>query len=230
LPDPDRTVWPGVINRFQQKAVIPEAQLAGPVIGFHLDPKRIAFRVHYTPGRAKYISEWAAQLSRSGDTPLLVFPAGFFTGDNLASGLLVADGYRYSQSYDFGGVFVVRGGQPGLRWLDPQPIKAGEEFEQAVQAFPVYVSRGVIPPLNEHDTRAPRTVVAESRGGDFLVLFSLTPLFRTTEMARWLINSDLEIYNALNLDGGRSAGYWAGEGDQVDSFVPLPAVIAVYAK
>lgn len=210
--------------------MIPEADLAGPVVGFHLDPKHVAFRVHYTPGRAQYISEWAADLGRGSDTPLLVFPAGFFTGDNVAYGLLVADSVRYSQPYEFGGVFAVQGGQPDIRWLDPQPIKPGEKFEQAVQAFPVYLSRGVIPPLTEHETRAPRTVIAETRGGEFVVLFSLTPLFRTTELAQWLIDSDLDIYNALNLDGGRSAGYWAGDGDQANSFVPVPAVIAVYAK
>jgi len=103
-------------------------------------------------------------------------------------------------------------------------------FEQAVQAFPVYVSRGVVPPLREHESRAPRTVIVETRSGDFVVLISPTSLFRTIELARWLIDSDLDVYNALNLDGGRSAGFWASEDDRFDSVVPLPAVIAVYAK
>lgn len=218
------------MDRFQQKVAIADANLTGPVIGFHLDPKRVVFRVFYAPGRAQFISEWAVDLIQRGEKPLLIFPAGFFTAEHFALGLLVADGYRYGEAIGIGGVFVVQDGRPEIRWLEPQPVRPGESFDQAVQAFPVYVSRGVIPPLNEHQTRAPRTVIVETRAGDFIWLISPTDLFRTVDLARWLIDSDLEVYNALNLDGGRSAGYWAGNDDVLDSHVPLPAVIAVYAK
>ena len=145
-------------------------------------------------------------------------------------GLLVADGYQYNRAHSLGGIFAVREGRPEIRWLDRQPIAPDEHFDQAVQAFPVYASRGVIPPLREHEERAPRTVIAETESGDFVWLISPINLFRTTELAQWLSDSDLDVDNALNLDGGRSAGYWAGEDDQIDSLVPLPAVIAVYAK
>jgi uncharacterized protein YigE (DUF2233 family) len=229
LPDPDRTAWPGPMDRFQDTAVLEEAGLAGPIIGFHLARDRVSFRVHYTPGEARYLREWALELRRTGPEPLLVLPGGFFTADHFAQGLLVADGYQHSGPYGFGGLFVVQGGEPDIRWIRPQPIEPGEEFDQAVQAFPIYVSRGAIVPLNEHESRAPRTVLVETRAGDFVALLSLTSLFRTIDLPTWLIDSDLDVYNALNLDGGRSAGYWAGEADYADSFVPLPVVIAVYA-
>jgi hypothetical protein len=228
VPDPDRTAWPGPINRFQETAVLEEADLAGPIIGFHLAREGIAFRVHYSPGEARYIREWALELRRTGPEPLLVIPGGFFTEDNFAQGLLVADSYQYSGPYGFGGIFVVQGGEPDIRWIQPQPIQPGEVFEQAVQAFPIYVSRGLIVPLNEHEGRAPRTVLVETRAGNFVVLLSLTSLFRTIDLPPWLLDSDLDVYNALNLDGGRSAGYWAGEDDYADSYVPIPVVIAVY--
>jgi uncharacterized protein YigE (DUF2233 family) len=190
----------------------------------------VTFRVHYAPGEPRYVAQWARELSAAGLQPLLVFPAGFFTEDYLAQGLLVADGALYSQAHGVGGVFVVQGGEPGIRWLRSQPIQPHEAFEQAVQAFPLYVNRGRIVPVNEHVARAPRTVIVETRSRDYIVLLSLTNLFRTTDMPQWLMDSGLEVYNALNLDGGRSAGYWASEGDYADSFVPLPAVIAVYAR
>ena len=219
-----------MMDRFQQTVVIAEADLAGPVIGFHLDPKRVTFRVFYTPGQARFISEWAAELIKRSEKPLLIFPAGFFTAENFAVGLIASDGHRYGEAIGIGGVFVVQDGRPEIRWLEPQPVAPGEKFDQAVQAFPVYVSRGVIPPLNQHETRAPRTVIVETRAGDYLWLISPTDLFRTVDLAQWLIDSDLDVYNALNLDGGRSAGYWAGRDDFMDTRVPLPAVIAVYAK
>ncbi|MBI3763636.1 MAG: phosphodiester glycosidase family protein [Chloroflexi bacterium] len=230
FPDPDRTVWPRMMDRFQTKVEIPETEQAGTVIGFHLDPRRVTFRVRYTPGEAKFISEWAGDLIRRGERPLLVFPAGFFTSDNFALGLLVADGDRYGDSIGVGGVFAVQDGQPEIRWLDPQPVAPAERFDQAVEAWPAYVSRGAITPLNEHESRAARTVIVETRSGDFFWLISPTDLFRTVDLARWLIDSDLDVYNALNLDGGRSAGYWAGDDDFMDSHVALPAVIAVYAR
>jgi uncharacterized protein YigE (DUF2233 family) len=233
-PAPTATPWPNAVNRFERQVELTDPEdgreLKGPLIGFHLVRDRITFRVHYSPGDPHYISEWAFQLSRNDPPPLLIFPAGFFTQDNLALGLMVSDGDRYSGPYDFGGVFVVQNGQPAIRWLEPQPIATDEQFDQGVQSFPVYVSRGQIPPLNTHPTRATRTVIAQTRSGDFLVLLSLTPLFRTIDLAQWLWLSDLDIYDALNLDGGRSAGYWAGDNDTRDSAVPLPAVIAVYAR
>jgi uncharacterized protein YigE (DUF2233 family) len=144
--------------------------------------------------------------------------------------LLVSDSVVYNNAHHIGGIFAVQAGEPDIRWLMRQPIQGNEEFEQAVQSFPVYVSRGGLTPLNEHETRAPRTVLVETGSGDFIVLLSFTSLFRTIDLPTWLLNSDLDVYNALNLDGGRSAGYWAGEDDYWDSYVPLPAVIAVYEK
>ncbi len=233
-PDPTRTPWPGAINRFEREVELidPVDGLAwrGPLIGFHLVRDRVTFRVHYSPGAPRFISQWAVELSRSGPPPLLIIPGGFFSQDNFAQGLLVSDGVLYSQARDIGGVFVVQGGEPDIRWLESEPIRPGEEFEQAVQAFPVFVSRGYVVTLNEHVRRDPRTILVETTSGDFVVLLSLTGLFRTTDLPQWLADSGLEVYSALNLDGGRSAGYWAGDGDTVDSGVPLPAVIAVYAR
>jgi hypothetical protein len=45
----------------------------------------------------------------------------------------------------------------------------------------------------------------------------------------------LEVDIALNLDGGTSSGFWLqggsqAEGTQVESLIPVPAVIAVMAK
>jgi hypothetical protein len=205
-------------------------ELSGRVLGYHLTNSDVLFRVHYSPGQPYHITQWAARLSDPGPAPLLIFPGGFFTADYLAQGLLVADGILHGEAHEIGGVFVVRDGQPDIRSVRSQPVQPDEVFEQGVQSFPVYFIRGEQVFVNEHITRAPRTVLVQTTNGDFMVLLSLGALFRTTDLPGWLAQSGLGVYSALNLDGGRSTGYWAGDDDYYDSFVPLPAVIAAYRK
>jgi hypothetical protein len=49
-------------------------------------------------------------------------------------------------------------------------------------------------------------------------------------LAVFLVESDLRIDAALNLDGGGSTGLWLAAGDaqiEIDSFNPVPSVITV---
>jgi uncharacterized protein YigE (DUF2233 family) len=73
-------------------------------------------------------------------------------------------------------------------------------------------------------------VVGQDAAGRVYLVVAPHNAFTLAEFAAWLHDSDLGLTAALNLDGGGSTGYWAGPGDAVDSFTPVPAVVAVYAK
>ena len=82
---------------------------------------------------------------------------------------------------------------------------------------------------------ARRTVVAQDRAGRILFFVANRGTFTLHGLSRYLVESDLELDVALNLDGGPSSGLLlAGEGDDprihLAAFALLPVVIAAYPR
>ncbi len=192
-----------------------------------LDPTRFVVRVRYTPGAAQPVAAWAAQ---SG--ALLTVNGGYFTAENLVTGLHISEGERYGVSYgDFAGMLAApEVGPTRVRWLREQPYDPAEPLSAAVQSFPVLVKPGGVMgfPADADDGRlARRTVVAQDESGRLLFIIAPRGYFSLHTLAVWLAASDLEIDVALNLDGGTSAGLWTVDGPQINSLIPVPAVITV---
>lgn len=198
-----------------------------------LNPERVRFRVLYTPGEGRRVSEWVAWLRSADGDPLLVVNGGYFTPEYRATGLLVSGGRVYGTSYaGFGGMFaILPDGRVEVRWLVARPYHPSEVLVEAVQAFPMLVRPGGVlgfPPDADDGRVARRTVVAQDRDGRILFLVAQDGFFSLHTLARWLLGSDLEIDRALNLDGGQSSGLFlhAERGTiAIDSGVPIPAVI-----
>ncbi len=198
-----------------------------------LDPAQVRFRVLYTPGEGRRVSEWASALRAAGESPLLVVNGGYFTPEYLATGLLVSGGRVYGTSYaGFGGMFaVLPDGRVEIRWLVARPYHPTEVLVEAVQSFPLLVRPGGVLgfPSDADDGRtARRTVVAQDRRGRVLCIIARDGFFSLHALARWLLESDLDLDVALNLDGGQSTGLYLWTGGavvQIDSGVAVPAVI-----
>jgi uncharacterized protein YigE (DUF2233 family) len=195
------------------------------LIVFRIDPAFFSFRVLYTPGLPRRVSEWGAEAGAR-----LAFNAAFFDEKDFAVGLVVSDGQVFGQSYDgFGGMFAVDDrGAPSLRSLAAQPYQPGEPLAQAVQGFPMLIYPDGSAFAKEDATRARRTGLGQDAAGRVYLVVAPHNAFTLAEFAAWLRDSDLGLTAALNLDGGGSTGYYAGPGDAMDSFTPVPAVVAVY--
>jgi uncharacterized protein YigE (DUF2233 family) len=198
-----------------------------------LAPSLFRFRVLYSPGAARRVSSWAAD----GD-PVLVVNGGYFTPEYEATGLLVSNGQAYGVPYgDFAGIFaVLPGGRVQVRWLAAPPYDSQEMLLEAVQSFPVLVRSGGqlgFPPGADDGRPARRTVVAQDREGNILFLAAPRGYLTLHELARWLVESDLNLDVALNLDGGQSTGLYLSAGEtriEVDSLVPVPSVVVVQRR
>ncbi|MBN1955009.1 MAG: phosphodiester glycosidase family protein [Anaerolineae bacterium] len=230
-PEPLDTGWQALESGAEQRLVrVAVGSLEERLVLVRLDPARFRFRVRYTPGAGQAVSQWAAQ------TPaLLVVNGGYFTPEYQATGLLVSDGQTYGLSYgDFAGMFaVLPGGRVQLRWLAAQPYDAQEMLLEAVQSFPMLVKPGGVlgfPPEADDGRTARRTVIAQDRAGRILLIAAPRGAMTLHDMARWLVESDLDLDVALNLDGGQSTGLYLSTGNpliHVDSLVAVPAVIVV---
>jgi len=222
---PTDTGWlslhPG-LDRREVVVPFPALEFAEHLILFRVDPAYFTFRVRYSPGFPRFVSEWDTSAR-------LVFNAGFFDENNAALGLLVSDGRSFGVSYaDLGGMFAVVNGRPVIRSLIFQPYRLGEPLEQAVESFPTLIYPDGSPFAKEDDVRARRTALGQDAAGRVYLIVAPHTAFTLAGLAAWLRASDLGLTIALNLDGGGSTGYSAGRYDQVDSLVPIPAVIAVY--
>lgn len=210
-----------------------------------LAPSAWRFRVLYTPGEGRRVSEWAAAVrplpqglapERPPESPVLVVNGGYFTPEYQALGFLVSEGQAYGVSYgDFAGMFaVLPGGRVQVRWLAAQPYRPGETLVEAVESFPMLVRPGGVlgfPAEADDDRTARRTVVAQDRQGRLLFIVAVRGYLSLHALARWLVESDLDLDAALNLDGGQSTGLYVlaeEAGVQVDSWAPVPSVIVVW--
>jgi uncharacterized protein YigE (DUF2233 family) len=162
----------------------------------------------------------------------VIVNVNFFTPEHTILGLLFSDGTRYGQSYtDRGGTFFVQNGAVGLRSNLEQPY-SGENFEQAIQAFPMLVLRGTQAYSNARDLRpSRRTVIGIDSAGRVILL--ATPGFGIGlyDLSAYLPTTDLQLVTALNLDGGGSTMMRVQAADYtLRSLDPVPAVLAVYAR
>lgn len=192
-----------------------------------LDPGSFSFSVAYHP-QPQTLKAWQEETGA-----LVVLNGGYFRqeGDTyLPTGLAVVDGQPMGSSYaGFAGMFAVTAQGPELRWLEQAPYDPAEPLLSALQSFPLLVKPGGelgFPQQNEDNQAARRTVIARDRSGRFLFLVAPQGYFTLHGLSKYLVESDLDLDIALNLDGGPSTGLrLADPAEEVPSFIALPVVI-----
>lgn len=196
-----------------------------------LAPAVFRFRVGYRPGAPLTLPEWQAETGAA-----LVVNGGFFTEAWQATGLTVVDGVASGVSYEgFGGMLVVTEAGPELRGLAERPFDPAEPLHYALQSFPLLVRPDGTGFADEDNQPNRRTVVGVDKNGRFLFIVAPWGHFTLHQLSQYLLESDLELDTALNLDGGTSTGLllMAGDGGEtavdIPAFVPLPTVILVDA-
>jgi hypothetical protein len=233
-PPPPDTGWQALETGVEMREIdIAAKDMNERAIILRLDPAIVRFSVHYDPVNPAQVSEWVARLE-----PLVILNGGYFTEENDAIGLLVSQGEVCGKTLeDFAGMFAVTAdGKVSIRWLQEHPYDAKESLTEALQSFPVLVKPGGVmgfPPDADQGNPARRTVVAHDDEGHVLIIVAPRGYLSLHELAVFLASSDLEIDIALNLDGGGSTGLWLDTDRtvvEIDSIVPVPAVIAVHRR
>lgn len=188
-----------------------------------LDPAYFTFDIGYRPGQPQTLPQWQAETGAQ-----LVVNGGYFTEEQIATGLIIVDGVTSGWSYEgFGGMVVITAAGLEVRSLVEQPYDATESIAAALQSFPLLVKPGGEPGFPEEDFRASRrTVIAQDTQGRLLFLVAPLGYFTLYQLSQWLSSSDLDIQIALNLDGGASTGLFLTDPPvHIASFDLLPVVI-----
>jgi hypothetical protein len=198
-----------------------------------LEPVFYTFDVAYDPKTALSLREWQP---RTG--ALLVANGGYYskTDDGyLANGLIVVDGQALGNSYGaFAGMLAISMNGPELRWLQQQPYSPEEPLLAALQSFPLLVKPGGrlgFPARYEDHIAARRTVIGQDNVGRILFLVAPKGYFTLHQLSIYLVDIDLDLDIALNLDGGPSSGILLAEPfEEIQALSYLPLVITVHSR
>ncbi|MCA9903674.1 MAG: phosphodiester glycosidase family protein [Anaerolineae bacterium] len=222
--------WETLAPGLERRAYTPPNSNFGALIAVRIDPNLYSLRAHYQPGVTLTLDEWRAALPGAA----IIVNANFFDLQSNALGLVVTDGVAYGQAFsDRGALVQVQNGMPRVRSTILEPY-LGEPLEQAVQAFPMLVMEGAASFNNPNgDRTSRRTVAAQDSQGRILLL--ATPLLglSLTELSAYLPTTDMDIVNAVNLDGGGSTMMYIAPASPpyaLGSFDPVPVVLAVYPR
>jgi hypothetical protein len=190
-----------------------------------IEPALYEFDVGYKPGVPQRLMAWQTEMDA-----LIVVNGGYFTPEYQATGLIVTNGQAAGTSYaGYGGMLAITEAGPEVRSLTQQPYNPYEPLLAAVQSFPMLVMPGGQIGYPQEDGLADRrTVIAQDRQGRILFILAKTGTLTLHELSRYLVDSELDLSSALNLDGGASTGIQLAEPpDGVAPFSLLPIVIAV---
>ncbi len=219
--------WTALQTGIEQRVYNPSAGFFTRITAIRIDPAHVDFQVHYQPGNPQTINTWREQLPDAA----VIFNTNFFDRNDEITGLLIADGVRYGDPFRRrGGTFYVDEGVPGFQSNLTAPY-AGQQYEQAVQAFPMLMLDGQRAYFDTRPDRSTRrTAVAIDSEGRVIVLVTTFGGITLLDLAIFLAESDMDIVTALNLDGGGSSMLDVTAGESQTTFVsfdPVPAVMAV---
>lgn len=221
------TEWTAIADGMQRQLLSLDRTLFQTI---QIDPQVYTFRVFYHPQSPKTIRQWQAELPAA----TLIINANFFSPENTALGLLVSDSIHYSHAYNNrGGIFYVTSSDVGIYSTLNQSYQ-GAPLQQAIQAFPMLMIAGEAAYSDSNPSRpARRTIIAENQDGHIIIM--ATPGFGITlhTLSQELAESNLNIVNALNLDGGGSTMMYVANGNDdiwIRAFDPVPTVLAVFPR
>ena len=229
-PVPD-TGWIQLYPGFERRVInllLKDGQILEQFYLLRVDPSLYLFDVGYSPGQPLTLQQWLVD-----EEALAVVNGGFFTEGFEATGLTIADGQAHGSTFQgFGGMLSVDANGPRLRWLGQQPYDPSESAVAGLQSFPILVKPGGQGGYSDENTlRARRTVIGQDKGGRILLIVASSGAFTLSEMSDFLIDSDLDLAVALNLDGGGSSGVLLREpAEGIPAFTLLPTVITIRPK
>jgi hypothetical protein len=199
---------------------------------WRLDQKYFRLDVAFDPS-PKTLERWQQETNAA-----IVMNGGYFSIENeryYPDGLIVIDGITSGRSFvGYGGMLAIDQAGAALRWLEQKPYLPGEQFQAALQSFPVLVKPGGklgFGPEREDHKQARRTAIGQDRAGRILFLIAPQGYFTLHEFSAYLTQSDLDLDIALNLDGGGSTGIVVANPRELIAAKPLlPFVILAYTR
>lgn len=225
-----KTISPGlehIVIKFTENGMQGECDL------FKIDQNYYTMTIKNSEENPRLVSEWAR------DYPFkegLIINGAFFLEDFKSCGYLVIDNELIQPKkvdQKKSGLIVINGDTLEIRDLSVRPIKKEEDFEFAIQSYPMVIKEG-LPNIKEDSGLAARRTLLGIDFQDNIYVISLTSYKATLfNLMRHLTSSGIHFKYVLNLDGGISSGYLIRTGGKTissDSYGVVPNVLMFVRK
>ena len=223
--------WKSIGDNFQRRVL--EVKLddsRAKLIIYKFDPNNVTFALHHN-NPPERMTDLANRLEAN-----LLINGGYFDEEFTPTGMFIIDGERIGRaSYDLhrSGALIIQAGLASLVDTSNDDLPTVSEEVSILQSFPLLVIDNQ-PAIKEDSGKlARRTVIAENNDGEFLVILVDTTPVSLFELMNILLESDLAIKIALNLDGGPSSGVVVdvqGFSEKILPLSPLPQVVSIQIK
>lgn len=232
LPRPSATPiseWQRLDDGLEWRTLYPHDDELSQLIVVRIDPAMYRFRAIYRDGAPRSLAGWR-ELEPSAS---VIINANFFDQRYRALGAVVSDGLLSGSAYQHrGGTFLVSDDMPSVISYRSGPPHFDQTVEQAIQGFPLLVHESEQAYFaSSNGERNRRTVIAIDRRGNILII--VAPYFGLSlaELSAFLPTTDLEILNAINLDGGGSTMISIPAADYFQpSLDAVPTILAVFPR
>jgi hypothetical protein len=223
---------------FTQLPAVVTDEDRGKILITRIDPARVLFRVYYREGKRQAVQDWAAELPSAA----LIVNANYFEPKGRPVGLVMVDNKILNQptGRPNSGRFQVKGEVPYVGTLsvaDATALQSSKQYVESFEGFPLLIVGGrpnLSSALYDAMARSRRTVIAQDRNGRILIIVTAAAEMTLSEMTNWLLNVNLGIVSALNLDGGSSSQIYLGSRSAPLEFkhgaIAVPVVLAVYSR
>lgn len=226
-PIPADSGWQQVDAGLEQRRLLiyEDVEIREDIFVLRVDTEIYAFEVLASPRQPKSLPQWQEESGAD-----ILINGGYFTDLYEPTGLTIINGEPYGQSYSLGGMVAVKDGVPSVWGLAGRPYDVSAAWDSGLQAFPMLVEYGMIAISEEAVSKDKdrRTVIATDTNGNILLLIAQRTYFDLFSLSTYLAESDLQIVNALNLDGGSSTSLLMREpAVSIASISVYPTVISV---
>jgi phosphodiester glycosidase len=219
-----------------------------------IDPIRFRFIVRNAPDGSNDLDEWVARLK-----PALVVNGSYYAHDGKPDTPVVADGVTLGpREYDAkAGAFIASTALTGIRDLAAEDWKSLFSYaDDAMVSYPLLVKGGAANVSTETHWLANRSFVGQDQDGRIIIGTTTDAFFSLFTFSRFLVDAQLGLALALNLDGGpvasqsvqlngfthRTYGRWEAQlhGNKLRLFAwcygflpmptPMPIILAVIPR
>lgn len=232
IPEKGWTLLQPGLERRTDSIYNSQNQLVESLHIWRLDQKYFRLDVAYA-STPKSLDAWQRETNA-----LIVLNGGFYSIDNeryFPDGLTIVAGQASGHSFNgYGGMLAIKESSAQLRWLVQEPYNSSEPLLAALQSFPILVKPGGALGFGaerENNVSARRTVIGQDKAGRILFMVAPQGYFTLHQLSVYLMNSNLNLDVAINLDGGGSTGILvANPREVIAPSRPIPFVILVYPQ
>lgn len=221
--------WQQIMPGLERRTYLPNDAIFSQILAVRIDTQLFGFRLLYEPNIVRSTTEWVDYLPP--DVVLFV-NASFFDHDRRPLGLLIIEDALITGAQLPASGFVYQAADSIGIASSLAQIYTFNNLDLAFEGTPLLIRDSQAVYFNTLvQRRTRRTVFAEDDQGNVILLVTPFIGLSLSELTEFLVDSDLGIVHALNLDGGRSTMIAIpSEEYQVIAFDRIPVILGVYAK